>query len=328
MKDLAMKVDESYFNYPYDNVFDYYVIEAWREQSERPPAYTPQMVTRHTQLLAALPWVTPTHSGNQELVLGRTPGRPRNPHFPDDPEIPPQTIYGYQIGDPGGPPPRVKMVVAAGNHGTEFTGNWMLEGMVNFLAGNDPEAILLRRTAMFYVYPDVNPEGRYQAVHQIELKAAPDPDAGTNMRHRGNPELYAAGEPDNNRVWNTIGKFAHIDTLTRAMKADTGGCVNYLWDFHGPQDKGNWRSPQGRIAWDSAYGKALCAREPEVLIAGLPGGYKSGLSFQAGKLSVWAATAEGLNAEYSYVYEPGGWTEQRLKEAGRNLALALCDILS
>lgn len=39
------------------------------------------------------------------------------------------------------------------------------------------------------------------AVHRINLEAAPDPNAGTDMRKRGNPELYSCGEKDHNRVW-------------------------------------------------------------------------------------------------------------------------------
>jgi len=37
---------------------------------------------------------------------------------------------------------------------------------------------------------------------------------------------------------------------------------------------------------------------------------------------------EGLNVTCPYVYEPGGWTRERLLEAGCNLALALHDVLA
>ena len=326
--DEAMKIDESYFRYPYEQVLDYYVINAWRGLDKPVPAYTPQMVSRHTQLVGKLPWVGPTASGNQQMVLGQTPGWPKHPDWPDDPEIPPQMIYGYQITDPRVEGPKVRMVLASGNHATEFTGNWVLEGMVNFLAGNDPRAVWLRSKAVFYVYPDVNPEGRYQAVHRINLKAAPDPNAQGDGRKRGNPELYAAGERDHNRVWTTRGKFSTIDTLTAAMKKDTGGHAEYFWDMHGPQEPANWRSPrmEARI---NDYAHALLKREPDVLRCGPPGRFKVNVaSGPPGKLSLWAASEEGLNATYPYVYEPGGWTRERLLEAGRNLALALHDVLA
>ena len=324
----ALPVEESCFDYPYDEVFDYYVIEAWRGLDEPVPAYTPQMVARHTQLVGQLPWVMPTASADKRMVLGWTPGWPKNPRCPEDPEIPPQPICGYQITDPHTHGPKVKMIVASGNHATEFTGNWVLEGMVNFLAGSDPRAVFLRQKAVFYVYPDVNPEGRYQAVHRIDLKAAPDPNAGTNMRKRGNPELYAAGEADHNRVWTTPGKFSTIDTITAAMRKDTGGHADYLWDLHGPQTKANWRSPrmEARI---NAYADAFMKREPDVLRCGPPGSFKKNVADgPPGKLSLWAASEEGLNVTYAYVYEPGGWTRERLLEAGRNLVLALHDVLA
>lgn len=316
------------FSYPYEEVFDYYIIQAWRGLDEPVAAYTPEMVARHSRRVGESPWVTPTPSADERMVLGHTPGWPGNPDYPDDPEIPPQEILGYQITDPEASGPKLKVVLASGNHATEFTGNWVLEGMVNFLAGSDPRAALLRRKAVFLVYPDVNPEGRYQAVHRIDLSAAPDPNAGTNMRKRGNPELYAAGERDHNRVWETQGRFSTIDTLTAAMRRDTGGQADYFWDMHGPQEPANWRSPQME-ARVGAYGIALLQREPDVLRCGPPGNFKRNVaSGPPGKFSLWAASEGGLNCPYPYVYEPGGWTRERLLDSGRNLALALYDVLN
>jgi len=177
------------------------------------------------------------------------------------------------------------------------------------------------------VYPDVNPEARYIAAERIDLEGAPDPNAGTNTRKRGNPELYAAGEKDHNRVWNTDGAFTTVDTIKRSMEQDIDGDVTYLWDMHGPQTPANWRSPAGRAAWECPYGRALTKRAPDVEVAGLPGGFNSGLSFQPGQLPVWAGSEAGLDVTYPYVYEPGGWREDRLLEAGRTLGLALYDAL-
>jgi hypothetical protein len=90
-------VDDRYFEYEYDQVFDYYVIEAWRGLDEPVPAYTPQMVARHTALVGRLPWVSPTASADQNMVLGRTPGWPKNPDWPNDPEIPPQSCSAIRL---------------------------------------------------------------------------------------------------------------------------------------------------------------------------------------------------------------------------------------
>ncbi len=315
-------------SYEYEAVNDYYVIEAWRGQPDRPPAYTPQMVERHTRAALARPCVHPVAGAEADGLLGWTPGWQANPAFPNDPVIPPQPIFAYRIGDGDPEAARFKMVFTSGNHANEFTGNWMLEGLVDFLVSNDPRAVRMRRDACFFIYPDVNPEGRYQGIHRLAFEAAPDPNVGANLRDRGNPHLYATGEADNNRVWTSEGRFAHIDILKQAMRRNANGPVDIHWDFHGPQEPGNWRSAQGHEAWETPYGRALVKREPDVVIAGLPGGFKAGLSFDAGKLSVWSATAEGLNARHSYVYEPGGWAEPRLKEAGINLVLALDDAIS
>ncbi|MDZ7724119.1 MAG: hypothetical protein U5R06_15255 [candidate division KSB1 bacterium] len=321
-------ISDDYFNYQYEKVYDYYVIEAWRVLDEPVPAYTAEMVERHTQLVGKLPWVMPTSSGDTNMVLGLTPGWPKNPKWPDDPEIPPQKMYGYQITDTLTKKPKIKVILASQNHSTEFTGSWVLEGMVNFLASSQLEAIFLREKAIFYVYPDINPEGRYQAVHRIDLKAAPDPNAGTNMRKRGNPELYSAGEKDHNRVWNTSGRFSTIDIITGAMIRDTGGKADYLWDMHGPQEKGNWRTP-GTKARTNKYAEALMKREPDVIRCGPESGYKVNVaSGHPGKLSSYAFSEDGLYVTNPYVYEPGGWTRERLMESGRNLALALYDVLS
>lgn len=321
-------VDDKYFNYQYEKIYDYYVIKAWSGLDKPLPAYTPEMVTRHTELVGKLPWVMPTKSGDKKMLIGRTKGWPKNQNWPEDPEIPPQNIYGYQITDPGVMDGKVKMVVTCGNHATEFTGSWLLEGMINFLAGSDPRAVFLRKKVIFYVYPDLNPEGRYMAVHRINLKAAPDPNEGTDLRKRGNPELYSAGEPDHNRVWTTKERFSTISILTAAMKKDMEGHADYLWDIHGPQEPGNWRTPVDEARTNN-YAIALMKLEPEVIRCGPESGFKIKVaSGPPGKLSLWAASKEGLNVTYPYVYEPGGWTEERLKEAGRNLELALYDILS
>ncbi len=297
------------------------------------PVYTPEMTKTHTEALSASRWVQPSQCADGDCVLGQTPGWAP----PDAPSatstIPPQPVYGYKITDAGSREnPKIAMLVTAGNHGLEYTGDWVLRGMVDFLIGDSGEAAALRKQALFCVYPNINPEGRYQAIQDIhpEGLAVPVKDcAEYKPTHcRGNPELYLAGEDDHNRVWTTPGLFTTVDLITAAMRADTGGHADYLWDLHGPQEIGNWRSPQGRISWDCPYGRALRTREPDVVTAGLPEArYKPRIGFPPGKLCVWANSQEGLCIQHTYVYEPGYWTEARLREAGRNLALALFDVL-
>ncbi len=56
----AVLADDNCFGYEYEKVFDYYIIQAWRGLDEPVPAYTPEMVKRHTELVGKLPWVRPT----------------------------------------------------------------------------------------------------------------------------------------------------------------------------------------------------------------------------------------------------------------------------
>ncbi|MFW5700183.1 MAG: M14 family zinc carboxypeptidase [Cyclobacteriaceae bacterium] len=329
--EIFYEIDESYFEYPFDTLLDYYIISAWRILGDTVPAYTPEMVATHTKLVGKLPWVTPTSSANLQFVIGQTSGWPKNPEYPDDPEIPPQNIYGYQITDLDYNNPKVKVVLTAGQHSTEFPGNYALEGMVNFLAGSDPRAVFLRRKAVFYVYPDINPEGRYMAIKKINLQSAPDPNAKNDGRYRGNPELYAAGEKDHNRVWleEFFGKFSTIDLLIAAWEKDFGNKADYLWDMHGPQPTGNWRSPS-LDASTNAYAKALMRIEPELLRCGPPGEFKAYVAYSPpGKIGLYALDDQiGLHVKYPYVYEGGPWTRERLLLSGKRLAIAFYEVLN
>ncbi|MFW5692696.1 MAG: hypothetical protein ACOCWL_00630 [Thermoguttaceae bacterium] len=70
-------------------------------------------------------------------------------------------------------------------------------------------------------------------------------------------------------------------------------------------------------------------RESDVLRCGPPGSFERNVaSGPAGRMSLCATSEEGLHATYPYVYEPGGWTRERLLAAGRNLALAIYDVLA
>jgi len=326
-EDEDLYVDDSYFEYSFEKVYDYYIINAWRDLDEPVPAYTTEMLEKHTKLVGELPWVMSTPSSNLQMVIGQTPGWGENPEWPEDPEIPPQNIYGYQITDPRIQEPKLKIILVAGNHSTEYTGNYVLEGMVNFLAGCDPRAIFLRKKTIFFVYPDINPEGKYMAVNRINLNAAPDPNAGTDGRKRGNPELYAAGEKDHNRIWKEkfFGKFSTLDLLRLTWEIDTENKADYLWDMHGPQMPANWRSPRYN-ARVNKYAEALMKLEPEVLRCGPPGDFKVNVaSGPPGKLTLYAESKEALHVKYPYTYEPGGWTRKRLMESGKRLAIAFYD---
>jgi len=114
-----------------------------------------------------------------------------------------RTCTGSKSTNPSGTSPRTKIVLISGNHNTEYSGNWALQGAVDFLPSlHDARAAELRDVAEVYVYPMVNP-GR-----------------PVSLVRRGNPELTGMGYGDHNRVWDRTG-ISTIDAFTAAMKRDT-----------------------------------------------------------------------------------------------------------
>ncbi|MCA9235931.1 MAG: succinylglutamate desuccinylase/aspartoacylase family protein [Planctomycetales bacterium] len=172
--------------------------------------YSYGRVVEHTQELIGNPWASATISGNSSLVVGPSPGGV------DDlgRTIAPRDMFGYKITDTTQPASsKKKVVLFSGVHANETLGNLTLEGLVDFLVSDDPEAARLRRLAEFYVYPMVNPDGRFAGYNRSTVQApATDP----------------------NRVWDPPG-YGGLDDVRVAgevSRADTGGDVDYVIDFH------------------------------------------------------------------------------------------------
>lgn len=171
--------------------------------------YSNGRVVSHTATVAASPWTTPTLSGNSSLVIGQSPGGV------DDlgRTITPTDIYGYKITDPNSTSPKKKIGLMAGIHANETVANFTLEGLVDFLLSDDLEAGRLRQYAEFYIYPMVNPDGRF---------------AGYNRSTVQNSTL------DPNRFWISpnYGGLDDVEVVGDALLADTAGDVDYFIDFH------------------------------------------------------------------------------------------------
>ncbi len=177
--------------------------------------YPYQRTVDHTAGLVGSPWVTPTATGNSQLVIGQSPGGV------DDigRAIGPRDIYAYKITDPAATGSKKKIVLGGGVHANETVGNWTLEGLVNFLVSDDLTAAQLRRYAEFYVYPLANPDGRF---------------AGNNRT------TVQVGDIDPNRAWNPPSYTEPGDTSTlldiarvgQSMRLDTQQDIDYLIDFH------------------------------------------------------------------------------------------------
>jgi len=271
--------------------------------------YDPNRTEQHTILMSASPYVTKTPSGNsalalpgtpadiEDFVIGTTPGN-TNPSYPLSP---PHNIYAYMITDPCTSGPKKKAMIDTGNHNTETSGSWAFQGMVDFFVSADPEADWLRKHVEFYIYPLVNPDGRYTATG------------------RGNPEMTAEGfGTDHNRVWHTQGQgLSTIDALTTAMIADTGGDVHFAFDYHGAGSTFFYLIPS---LLDCPYVEAFGERESSIPPTLRPGDYRM--------TRLWVMRPEGLNAEFSFVPENDktGTVAQRL-DLGKEYGLSIYDVM-
>ncbi len=262
--------------------------------------YTPAMTAAHTTGLAASPYVSATASGNGQFVIGHSAGGT------DDTgrTFAPQNLYGYKITDLAAGGAKAKVVLMAGNHSGESTGNYTLQGLVDFLVSADPRAAWMRQHAEFYVYPMVDPDGRQ---------------AGYFRSNMENPD------PDHNRSWNDPAGFTDVTAVENAMKADTGGHADYFFDFH----SSGWSNFNGVVynalgnpKYDQ-FNQALTALQPTL-------DYFQTNFTAAGAASSWAHTANGLGAGFSMTPEAGyltGWQPSDYFDMGKDYGLALYTVM-
>jgi len=287
--------------------------------------YTVDMTETHTVSISSSPYVTPTASGDGNLAL---PGCP----IPDfvvgvsagnmgDPCIPQHNLYAYMITDPCVTGQKTKVVIITGNHNTETSGSWAFQGMVDFLLSGEPEAVWLRKAAEFWVYPLVNPDGRY------------------TQTGRGNPEIQAMLDGgqlppeitsnDHNRLWHlsypTDCGVSTIDALTTAMLTDSDACeagIDYYFDFHGTDSTFFYTVPE---LMDCPYVEAFLALDTGVYP-------KARTAEQAtlGSSRIWAMLEPpwGLGATYSFTPENDKYHDvSYFLDLGRYYGIALHNVL-
>ncbi|MEQ9461492.1 MAG: M14 family zinc carboxypeptidase [Phycisphaeraceae bacterium] len=257
-------------------------------------------VEAHTASLMGSPWVSPTLSGDANFVLGQSPGGI------DDigRQISPSDLYGYKITDGGVAGVKEKVVLASGVHPNEGPAGHVLEGIVNFLVSDDPRATALREAAEFYVYPLVNPDGRY---------------AGLNRSGVEHPDR------DMNRFWNEFlyDDMTDLKIVGEAMKADTGADVDYFVDFH------SWTDTEehfGFVDIDAGlhldpFWQDITAREP--IIATYDASVTNWTGMRFGR--------DRLNAEFYSTFETQfipGWDIERFHTFGMNVGLAFAAALA
>lgn len=270
-----------------------------RAQRQDVVAYTMKMKEDHVKNLKErqLPWVAPTNSSDEDFVVGYSYG------WPGEPKIDPLPLFGYQITDPHVSETKTKVVIVGGNHAREDPACWTLHGLIDFLVSDDPRAKTIREHVIFYIYPVVNPDGKQFLLSQEHAAL---------MTVNGNPEIKAAGETNHNRLWNTVGRFTSIDVIKAAIHKDTGGSVDYFFDFHGiPQltfiftDEVSVRSPLGVALLQSGFNLRKSI---------VPEG-------TGPMLRDWALSKEGV-AAYAFTPEIENLSENVLFLEGQKFALA------
>jgi hypothetical protein len=258
-----------------------------------------------TQALVHHPFVSPTRSANPSLVIGRTPGTAGG-NYRDDlgRTVPAFDLYGYRISDPAAPGPKMTVVITTGNHSGEHSGTWTLQGFVDFVLGTTADAAELRRMAEIFVYPQSDPEGRHAGYF------------------RSNPENPAR---NHNRFWDQPAGFSDVTIITGAMRHDTGGDVDFFFDFHSfgsATGIGYYRHSEGVLT--SIFTARVRALEPLLREMSSTGGPSPGIA------SVWAASGTGLRAEVAITPETGFLANQpvsRYRTLGANYARAVLETI-
>ncbi|MHC4715351.1 MAG: M14-type cytosolic carboxypeptidase [Planctomycetota bacterium] len=269
----------------------------------------------HVASVKASPYVHPTVSGTAGLVVGRTPGtaggdRLGQPYYDElGRTIPAQDLYGFKITDASATGPKTKIAVICGNHSGETLSHYALEGLVGALISDDPKMARLRRQTEFYIYPQVDPEGRLMGFYRT-----------SPINPLGNHNRRWSDDPQNN---------LEIETIESALRADTGGTVDYFLDFHSM-----WDGSQGAgyplfntPLYNSDFSQNLQARDPDF------GWGTRRYDFHDGYAQGWAEkspSAGGLGAYYSGTPEFGmlpGTPIERYEEIGANFAWAFYDTI-
>jgi hypothetical protein len=235
---------------------------------------------------ASSPWVSPTPSSNADLKIldtgsgspWLTPGGMNELGFP----IPPHPLYAFCITDDRAAGAKANVVLMAGNHAGEPTGNHTLEGLVDWLLGDAPRAVALRRAARIFVYPMSDPDGRYGGYSRSN-------------------QLLPNG--DHNREWDTAsnGTLPEIDRLQEAMRLDCHANATFFLDIHNQEKpdqhymflNNGWQNTpfvQGMLAYFSPFSLSISPNFDTRIARG------------------WArASSDGLNAANSFTMEPGSW---------------------
>lgn len=125
--------------------------------------------------------------------------------------IPAAKLYGFKITNSAESGPKNTCVITCGVHAGETPAQFALTAIVEFLLGSTRQAVFLRKYWEIYIYPEVNPQGRYGGLYY----SSPD-SLDVNFGAK----------------WNTTGQDEAIDRCKSAALIDTGGDVQASFDLH------------------------------------------------------------------------------------------------
>ncbi len=267
--------------------------------------YTPSMAGAHTASIASHPHVHPTGSANSQLIIGQTPTG--HTDFRGNAVTGAQDLYGYQITDISEPGVKEKVVLLGGNHAAEHSGNFALQGMVDFLVSDHPLSEKILDASEFFVYPMADPEGRVLG-HTRGNDSSPGPTSQHPIDD--SYEIY-----DHNRFWDQSGTpsqpYAGIDTVREAIITDTGGSlvtdssdIDWFFDFHGfPTSESVFNTNRFEVYDTTPVGDDMTGFIDELENVTSNFLALEGLGAASGVADTWAIAQNGLNAEHSFTPE-------------------------
>ncbi len=283
----------------------------------------PYPVSQTVQYMATMKanqYITPTASGDANFIVGHTHGTAGgdangNPYYDDlGRTIPSFPLYGFKITDANAAGPKTKVVIQCGNHSCESLSHYMLEGMLQVILGNTPEGASLRQTAVFYIYPQVDPEGRWAGYW------------------RGSP---VAPWNDHNRIWADDNGLANgygaptqnpeVYNIEQAERLDTGGNIGYFFDIHTQTELDSYPVVT-QATYSSTYIANYRLRDPNNSVQTMVWG-------PINMAEYWAAdplSQGGLAATYSLTPEIGTLADMSIsdmRQLGAGYMLALYDTL-
>ena len=257
--------------------------------------YPFSQIVSHTKKMALSPYVSPTPSSDDKLILGMSPGGV------DDlgRTIEPNPLFGYLVTDPQITGTKKTIVLMSGVHPNETLANHVLETLLDWLVGDSVNATLLRRKANIFVYPMANPDGRVAGYNRSTVQHV-DRDANRFWR---------------NDLWQDM---PDIATLGKALLKDTNAKVDIFIDVH------CWTDTARHVGilckeegyWDHPFWKAMLALEPGLA------SWDSGWEHPSTETFAFKELNPGFCMTFELMYLPGE-TLANLHRIGRHLGEAL-----